>query len=118
MAAQAEVKAVLASEARDDGTATLPIELTEIPGAVWQAELQSLLPEDMRVSLFERGGQKCALVTFADGDPARAQAAFERALQGANEVSQQSHLAAALARSAREQAARERQSTPPSEPET
>jgi hypothetical protein len=117
MAAQAQVIAVLASEARDDGTATLPIELTEIPGAVWQAELQSLMPEEMRVSLFERGGQKCALITFSDGDVAGAQAAFERALEGANEVSQQSHLTAALARSARE-AARERQSTPPGEPET
>lgn len=118
MAATAEVKAVLASEPRDDGTATLPIELNEIPGAVWQAELQSSMPEDMRVSLFERGGQKWALVTFSDGDTARAQAAFERALEGANEVSHESHLAAARARSSREQAARERQSSPPSEPKT
>lgn len=106
MAAQAQVRAVLVSETRDDGTATLPIELDTIPGAVWQAELQSLMPTDMRVSLFERGGQKCALVTFPVGQAQRAQLAFNAALEGANEVSQQAHRIAALERSAREQAAR------------
>ena len=107
MAAQAQVKAVLASEVRDDGTATLPIELDAIPGAVWQTELQSLMPADMRVSLFERGGLKFALVTFSDGEPERARAAFEQALQGANEVSHQAHSTAASERYAREQAARD-----------
>ena len=106
MAAEAQVKAVLASEVRDDGSATLPIELDEIPGAVWQAELQSLMPADLRVSLFERGGQKCAVVTVPDGDIERAQAAFATALQGANLVSQEAHQAAAEERAKRQAAAR------------
>jgi hypothetical protein len=104
MAVQAQIKAVLTSEAREDGTATLPIELDDIPGAVWQAELQSLMPAHMRVSLFERGGQKCALVTFST-DAAEALAAFEHALNGANEVSQQAYLTVANERKAREEAA-------------
>ena len=108
MAVQAQIKAVLASEERDDGTATLPIELDDIPGAVWQAELQSLMPEGMRVSLFERGGQKCALVTFSGGQATEALAAFEAALRGANEVSQEAYLAVANERKAREQAAVEK----------
>lgn len=104
MAVQAQIKAVLESEPREDGTATLPIELDDIPGAVWQAELQSLMPGDMRVSLFERGGQKCALVTFST-EVAQALAAFEHALRGANEVSQQAYLTVANERRAREEAA-------------
>ena len=107
MAAQAHVKAVHGSELRDDGTATLPIELDTIPGAVWQAELQSLMPADLRVSLFERGGQKYALVTFPAGDAQRAEAAFNQALKGANDVSHQAHQTAANERAAREQAARD-----------
>jgi hypothetical protein len=106
MAVQAQVKAVLASEEREDGSATLPIELDVIPGAVWQAELQARMPEDMRVSLFERGGEKCALVTFSGGDAAAARAAFEAALQGANEVSQEAYSTVANERKAREQASR------------
>jgi hypothetical protein len=105
MAVQAQVKAVLTSEERDDGTATVPIELDVIPGAVWQAELQSLMPKDMRVSLFERGGQKCALITCAGGDKARALVAFAEALKGANEVSQEAYLAVAEARKARTESA-------------
>src|SRR4051812_45862815 len=101
MAAEAHVKAVLASETREDGNATLPIELDAIPGAVWQTELQSLMPDDMRVSLFERGGQKCALVTFAAGQEQRAQAAFDLALKGANEVSAHAYAIVASARIAR-----------------
>lgn len=102
MAVQAQIRAVLASEERNDDTATLPIELDDIPGAVWQAELQALMPEAMRVSLFERGGQKFALVTFTAGQAAEAQAAFEAALRGANEVSQQAYLTVANERRARE----------------
>jgi hypothetical protein len=105
MAAQAMVKGVLPSEARDDGTAALTLELDTIPGAVWQLELQSLLPSGMRVSLFERGGQKCALVTYSLGDAEQALAAFEQALRGANQVSHEAHLVAANDRKAREQAA-------------
>ena len=116
MAVQAQVKAVLESELRDDGSATLPIELDDIPGAVWQAELQSLMPDDMRVSLFERGGQKCAVVTFPAGEEETARAAFLLALTGANEVSRISHVKAAEARNAREQAARQQQ-TASSEPD-
>jgi hypothetical protein len=105
MAVQAQIKAVLTSEEREDGTATLPVELDDIPGAVWQAELQSLMPADMRVSLFERGGQKYALVTFSVGQEANALAAFEHALKGANEVSQEAYLAVANERKARAEAA-------------
>jgi hypothetical protein len=108
MAVQAQVKAVLTSEERGDGVSTLPIELDDIPGAVWQAELQSLMPDDMRVSLFERGGQKCVLITFNSGNDARALAAFDLALKGANEVSQQAYLTVANQRKAREQATPER----------
>ena len=103
MAVQAQLKGVRSSEARDDGTATLTLELDTIPGAVWQLELQSLLPEGTRVSLFERGGQKCALVTSSVGDAEQALAAFERALTGANEVSREAHLAAESQRKARQQ---------------
>ena len=113
MATQAQLKAVHASEDRADGNATLPIELDDIPGAVWQAELQALMPSDMRVSLFERGGQKFAIVTFPAGQSQSAEAAFKQALRGANEVSAEAHRAAASQRSAREQAARERQTVPP-----
>jgi hypothetical protein len=118
MVTQAQVKAVHASEDRADGNTTLPIELTDIPGAVWQAELQALMPPDMRVSLFERGGQKFALVTFPAGQALAAEAAFRQALQGANDVSNEAHRAAASQRSAREQAARERQTVPPKADET
>jgi hypothetical protein len=102
MAAQAQVTAELANELREDGTATLTLELDVIPGAVWQLELQSLLPEGMRVSLFERGGQKCALLTFSAPDAGQARVSFEQALSGANQVSQEAHLIAANSRRARE----------------
>lgn len=101
METRAQVKAVLPSEEREDGTATLPIELDVIPGAVWRSALQSLLPDDMRVSLFEQGGRKCALVTFAAGQQAQALATFTEALQEANDVSEQAHSAAASERRAR-----------------
>ena len=110
MATQAQVKAVHPSEDREDGNATLPIELSEIPGAVWQAELQALMPAEMRVSLFERGGQKFALVTFPAGQGDSAEAAFRQALHGANEVSDEAHRVAAEHRSER---ARARQTVPP-----
>jgi hypothetical protein len=101
METRAQVKAVLPSEERDDGTATLPIELDVIPGAVWRAALQSLMPDDMRVSLFEQGGRKCALVTFAAGQEARALATFEAALQEANQVSDDAYSAVASERKAK-----------------
>jgi hypothetical protein len=98
---------VLASEPRDDGTAMLSIELDDIPGAVWRAELESLMPDGMRVSLLERGGQKLAVIRYPAGDEQRARAAFSAALRGANEVSLEAHASAARARAARQQAARE-----------
>jgi len=104
MAAQAKVKGMLSSEAREDGTETLTFELDTIPGAVWQLELQALLPPGMRVSLFERGGQKCALLTCTTGNTEQAVAAFEQALSGANQVSHEAHRAAANDRKARERA--------------
>ena len=108
MEAEAQIKVVLEEEAQsDDAFATLPIELDAIPGAVWRTELTALMPSDVRVTLFERGSQKLALLTFPPGERERAQAAFEQALQAANAVSQQSH------RAARE--ARERRSSSPAE---
>jgi hypothetical protein len=104
VAVQAKVKGVLSSEAREDGTETLTFELDTIPGAVWQLELQALLPPGLRVSLFERGGRKCALVTSTRGDTEQAVAAFERAVSGANQVSHEAHLVAANDRRARERA--------------
>ena len=96
MQTQAQVKALLEEEAVVDGdTETLPIELDAIPGAVWQMELHELMPPDMRVSLFERGTQKCALLRFPRGRAQEAVQAFDRARQAANEVSHQSHLSAA-----------------------
>jgi len=107
MATQAEVVAVLQDEIREAGeTAMVPIELDAIPGAVWQMELQSAMPRDVRVSLFERGAQKCALLTFTSGEFQRAFACFQSALQVANEVSHQAHAAAVQARQTRERAAR------------
>jgi hypothetical protein len=101
MATQATIKAVLEIEDQEElepsGQATLPVELDAIPGAVWQMELQGLMPADVRVSLFEKGSRKCALLRFAPGERDRAYAAFERALAGANAVSEQSHRAAAQA---------------------
>jgi hypothetical protein len=85
-------------EAEPAPITTLAIELDAIPGAVWQTELCSLMPTDVRVSLFERGKQKFALLTFPEGELERAYAAFEQARQAANEVSQQAHLAAKAAR--------------------
>ena len=101
---QAEVKALLENEAAVDGEVeTLPVELDAIPGAVWQMELQSLMPPDVRVSLFERGAQKCALLRFPRGCSKRAFQAFDTARQAANEVSRQAHLSAAkVAREARD----------------
>lgn len=96
MQTQAQVKALLEDEAVIDGeTETLPIELDAIPGAVWQMELHGLMPPDVRVSLFERGAQKCALLRFARGRAQEAVQAFDRARQAANEISHQAHLSAA-----------------------
>jgi hypothetical protein len=97
MQTQATVLAVLDSEELDGDPTTLALELDAIPGAVWQMELQSLLPPDVRVSLFERGTQKCALLRFPAGDIARALAAFEEARQAANEVSRDAHQRASEA---------------------
>lgn len=101
MATQASIKAVLEIEDREElepnGQETLPVELDAIPGAVWQLELQGLMPPGMRVSLFEKGSRKCALLRFSPGQREEAYAAFEKALAGANEVSEQSHRAAAQA---------------------
>jgi len=104
---QAQVKALLENEAAlegDDGEMeTLAVELDAIPGAVWQMELQSLMPPDVRVSLFERGAQKCALLRFQRGCSKQAFDAFDRARETANEVSHQAHQSAArAARQARE----------------
>jgi hypothetical protein len=97
MATQANILDILEAVPRDDGALTLPVELDAIPGAVWQAELQSLLPEGMRVSLVEHGAQKRALLTFPAELLPEAHLAFERALAGANEVSRESYRAAAKA---------------------
>lgn len=99
---------VLDVEERGDGTATLSFELDVIPGAVWQTELQSSLPSDVRVSLFERGGRKFALVSFPSGESERARAAFAQACEEANEISHQAHSIAQ-----RERLARQRASGPP-----
>lgn len=102
MVTQAKIIAVLDDELRDVGDATMVrIDLDAIPGAVWQTELQSALPPDVRVSLFERGAQKCALLSFASGQFESAHAAFVSALQAANEVSQQAHAAVVQAREKR-----------------
>jgi hypothetical protein len=99
MQTQAQVLALLESEAVVDGdTETLPIELDAIPGAIWQMELHSLMPPEVRVSLFERGAQKCALLRFPRGDAEQAYKAFDVARQAANEVSQQVHQSARQAR--------------------
>ncbi len=90
---------------RDDGSSTVSVELTAVPGAVWQTELRSLLPNDVRASLFERGGRKYALVSFPSGQEDSARASFERALRSANEISLQAHAAAASERLARRRAA-------------
>jgi beta-glucosidase len=50
-------------------------------------------------------GQKFALLKFPSDDVDRARTAFEQALSGANEVSQQAHSAAKAARDARHQGA-------------
>lgn len=93
------MKAVLESEAVVEGdTETLPIELDAIPGAVWQMELHGLMPPEVRVSLFERGALKCALLRFPRGGAQQALAAFEAALRTANEVSREVHQTAAEAR--------------------
>lgn len=110
MEAEAQIKVVLEEEAQsDEAFATLPIELDTIPGAVWRTELLALMPSDVRVTLFERGSQKLALLTFPPGERERAQAAFEAALQSANAVSQASHL---VAKGARERLAREHSEKP------
>lgn len=105
MATQASVVAVLESEALEaepGGLNALPLQLDAIPGAVWQAELQSLMPPDVRVSLFERGARKCALLRFPRGASEHALAAFERARLTANEISREVHRhAAEAARSSR-----------------
>jgi hypothetical protein len=96
---EAQVKALLENEADLDGdTETLAVELDAIPGAVWQMELQSLMPPDVRVSLFERGAQKCALLRFPRGGSEQAFQAFDAARQAANEVSRQAHLSARASR--------------------
>lgn len=97
------MKAVITEEAVVEGeTETLPVELDAIPGAVWQMELHALMPADVRVSLFERGARKCALLRFPQGAAERAYQAFESALQTANQVSHEVHSAAQSARLARE----------------
>lgn len=97
MQTQARVLALLEEEAVVDGdTETLPIELDAIPGAVWQMELHGLMPPDIRVSLFERGSQKYALLRFPRGRAQAAVQAFDRAREAANEVNHQAHLTAAL----------------------
>jgi hypothetical protein len=113
MAVQAQIRAVLAGEPRDDSSATLAFELDEMPGAVWRTELESLMPSEMRVSLLERGGQKYAVVTFPAGEEQRAQAAFSEALRGANEVSSEAHASVARARAARQRAALEEPAADP-----
>lgn len=106
---QAQVKAVLEDEAVvEDEMETLPIELDAIPGAVWQTELHALMPPEVRVSLFERGARKCALLRFARGGGEPALRAFEAALQAANEVSEEVHRAAQSARQARAERESER----------
>jgi hypothetical protein len=97
MQTQATVLAVLDNEELDGDPTTLALELDAIPGAVWQMELQSLLPPDVRVSLFERGTQKCALLRFPAGDTQRALEAFEAARQAANEVSREAYRSASEA---------------------
>jgi hypothetical protein len=97
MQTQAQVKAVLDSEELDGDETTLALELDAIPGAVWQMELQSLMPPEFRVSLFERGAQKCALLRFPPGEMKRALAAFEAAREAANEVSRDAHRTASEA---------------------
>ena len=108
---QAHIKAVLEGEAAVDGDIeTLPIELDAIPGAVWQMELHALMPPEVRVSLFERGARKCALLRFPRGQSEQAYQSFDAARQAANELSHEVHQSAAqAARQAREQAARERE---------
>lgn len=108
MQTQAQIKALLEDEAVVDGEIeTLPVELDGIPGAVWQMELHSLMPADVRVSLFERGSRKCALLKFPRGGAEQAFQAFESALRTANAVSQELHRNAAQAvREAREAAER------------
>jgi hypothetical protein len=102
----AQVIAVHADETVVEGEMEmLPIELDAIPGAVWQMELHGLMPPEVRVSLFERGSRKCALLKFARGHAESARAAFESALEAANAVSQEVHRSAAqAARRLREQA--------------
>jgi hypothetical protein len=110
MQTQAQVKARLDSEAVVDGdTETLPIELDAIPGAIWQLELHGLMPPEVRVSLFERGAQKYALLRFPCGQAEQAFQAFDSARRAANEASEQAHQnAARAARHAREEVERER----------
>lgn len=110
MQTQAQVKARLDRDAVVDGdTETLPIELDAIPGAIWQLELHGLMPPEVRVSLFERGAQKCALLRFPRGQAEQAFQAFDSARRAANEASEQAHLSAArAARHAREELERER----------
>jgi len=104
METQAQVKSLLETEPVSEGeTETLLVELDAIPGAVWQMELHSAMPPDVRVSLFERGTQKCALLRFPRGQGSEAYEAFDAARQTANDVSREVHQAA---RRAREQAER------------
>lgn len=99
MATQANVTAVHGDEDEDEATSsTLSIELDAMPGAVWQTELSSSLPSDVRVTLFERGAQKCALLMFPPGQRRRAFDAFDAARRAANAVSQEAYLAAQAAR--------------------
>ena len=109
METQAQVKSLLETEAVADEpetqseTETLLVELDAIPGAVWQMELHSAMPAHVRVSLFERGAQKCALLRFPRGQGSEAYEAFDAARQTANDVSREVYQAA---RRAREQAER------------
>lgn len=102
---QAQVKAVLESEAVVEGDVeTLPIELDAIPGAIWQMELHRLMPPEVRVSLFERGSQKCALLRFPAGQAREALQAFESARQAANDLTREAYQSVRAAREARERA--------------
>ncbi len=104
METQAQVKALLEDETVVDGdTETLSVELDAIPGAVWQMELLGSMPPEVRVSLFQRGAQKCALLRFPRGQAQQAYQAFDVARQTANETSHRVHLSARQAvRDARE----------------
>jgi hypothetical protein len=103
---RAEIKGLLEDEIIvEEKTETLPVELDAIPGAVWQMELHALMPQEVRVTFFERGSRKCALLRCPRGQGAAAFESFVSALKVANEVSHELHLnAARVVKQAREEA--------------